>query len=682
MLQDKEAERILNRYQRAKEQRQKYNYKWAELDRFYRGDQYNNEKIPAWVPKPVTNFIHLVVTTKRAALSLENPSALLKPISAQDTENVMLLQKVLDWVWKKLNVRKVVRENIETATLLGTAIAHVYWDEKTGVKGRPQRVHPVTGQVLSGYYEGEIKVCEIDPACFFPDPNAYRLEDCQYVHIVEKKPRVWVEKYFGVKLEDFQNDQRVSGDIDIYERNRYTDTTGGENSLVDFHSHYEKYWNDATIKETRVVQKPIFNENGEIVDYHEVEEEHDTGEEIGGWNYKVTYVVGGKVVGSIDPLEPNMYPFAILYDYPQKQEFFGLSTASLILDNQKLINKVESIVAMIGTLLQNPQKIVYKASGINPQDAMKYSTAPGHVFVSNVDPRQAIQWQDVPQIPPSLLNIAEAAKQNIREITGLNEAYMGQSVGSLQTSAGVNSLIDRATMRDKDKMFDIELYIEQLTRLLLAFVVTKYTEERYIRVVEDPTKEQQTTKFLEFIGTDYRDLEYDIEVDVSGKAPISLMRQQQEAKERLNLQGQYSFNPRIITPQEYILATDQVDKHEIVARMNQEERMSNLKKLQTVAEMMNEAMLMGMPPDEIMKMADEHLTQLEQGTAPVSPFDPAGIDQIGQDNPLEKMGLDGSLPIGPMNPAGGTNPAGGMEQMQQAMANVERNPNAPKNFVP
>jgi hypothetical protein len=74
-------------------------------------------------------------------------------------------------------------------------------------------------------------------------------------------------------------------------------------------------------------------------------------------------------------------------------------------------------------------------------------------------PHKRLQYVDPPQIPQVLFNMLENAKANIREITGLSEAYMGQSVGSLQTSSGVNSLIDRSTMRDRDQMYDIELYM-------------------------------------------------------------------------------------------------------------------------------------------------------------------------------------------------------------------------------
>lgn len=592
------AKEIMMRLKKSKSAKDKLIKEWKELDEFYRGDQYKNMNTPPWVPKPVTNFIHLVVTTKRAALSAENPMAMIRPLSAQDIEPVSQLQKVYEWVWERTNARSILRDSIESSKLLGTGIAHVYWDEMTGVLGG-----------RGANYEGEIKMKEIDLMNFHIDPQAYRIEDASWIHVPEKRNKRWVEQQFNVSLtsEEAEKDNFGEGYARDYNND---DRHDKKSSVIDFHSHYEKYWNTEKV----MAEQPVMDEVlGQVVGTKQVE----TDEEIGGWNYKVTYMAGNKVLDTIDPLEPNMYPFAVLYDFKQRQEFFGKGTASLIIDNQKLINKVESIVAMIGTLLQNPQKLISKQSGINPEEAMKYSSAPGQVWMVNGPVDGAMKWQDVPQIPPSLMNLAEAAKQNIREITGMNEAYMGQSVGSLQTSSGVNSLIDRSTMRDRDQIYDIEQFVEQLTRLLVAFATTKYSEERYIRFIEDPSKPESTTKFMEFIGTNYRDIEYDIEVDVSARAPITQARKEAELDNLLQLQGQYNYKPAIIIPQEYIKGKNMVDADKIIDRMNKEEAQNQIEQLTQVASAMAEAMVGGVPPEEVMKMAETMLQQIESGVAAV-----------------------------------------------------------------
>lgn len=282
-------------------------------------------------------------------------------------------------------------------------------------------------------------------------------------------------------------------------------------------------------------------------------------------------------------------------------------------------------MAMIGTMLQNPQKLIKKGSGINPQKARDYSMAPGMVWVvnDNIPLSDAMQWQDVPQIPQALFNLAEAAKANIREITGLNEAYMGQSVGSLQTSSGVDSLIDRATLRDRDQMVEIEEYIEQLSRLIIAFITTYYVDERYMKIIEDPMRPNDAT-FKEFIGRQYADIEFDFHIDVSGKAPITYMRRQQEAKELLNLQGQYAFDPPLIKPQEFMHLSDFTNKRDIIDRMNKDEQFNMVQKLTTALQMSQEAMASGLDPAQAAQMAVQQVMQMQAGQAPVDPFNPSG----------------------------------------------------------
>lgn len=634
----KNVKKILQRLDKSKKHKQPYVKPWDELDQFYRGDQYKGSKLPEWVPKPVTNYIHLVVTTKRASMAGDNPMATLRPLGPDDVNAIVHMQKIYEWVWKRIKARAVVRDNIETSRLLGTGIAHVYWDENTGVQGGN-----------GAMFEGEIRVKEVDPMNFHVDPNAYRLEDAAWVHVTEKRSRSWVESEFGISLEDIGSQKDNYGEK--YTRDYYSDSedeSSKNDGQIDFHAHYERYWNTEKVKEEQPVVDMIPDpETGAVIEQETGETmEVETDEEVGGWNYKVTYIAGTKEVGKIDPLEPNMYPFAVLYDIKQRQEFWGRSVASLILDNQKLINKVEGIIAMIGTLLQNPQKIISRASGINPEEAVKYGTAPGHAFVAEGNIDLAMKWQTPPQIPPSLLNLVEMAKENIREVTGMNEAYMGQNVGSLQTSSGVNSLIDRATMRDRDEMFEIEAYVEQLTRIVLGFVTTKYTDERFIRIIEDPNNPEESTKFMEFVGADYADIEYDLEVDVSAHAPISQARREAELTELMQLQGQYNYNPKIITPQEFVRGKRMVDATTIIERMNREEMMNKIEMLTQVSQMMSEALMNGIPQEEVLQMAEQQIRGIESGEIPMDPNAEAlGGGGIGSaaDNSGQMQAMQGSL---------------------------------------
>jgi hypothetical protein len=563
---DKQADIILGKLRKSRSKREARETVWHELDAFDRNEQWDIQSAPTWLPKPVTNFIHLVKYTKRAALAVENPTGKLRAMSPEGVERVNRLDRGFQYVWERIKARKVVRENVETKILLGTAIAHVHWDEyKEGKMGST-----ILGD--KGYrYEGEICVKEIDPASFYPDPNAFSLEECAFIGIKERKPLDWIKKhpkFKGANLENMESKNDPAERGEIYNRDYTTETTG----LIDFISFYEKEPNEE-----------------------------------GGFNYKVTYLAGDKILHT-QPLKPNRYPFALLHDFKQRQDFWAMSTCEFILDNQKIINKVESIITMIGTLMQNPQKVVNKQSGIDPKEVAMYGMAPGHTFVSNMDAKQAISYVEPPQIPTVLFNLLESAKNNIREITGLTEAYMGQAVGSLQTSGGVQSLIERSTMRDRDQMYDLEMYIEQLSTLIIDFMVTYYETERQIRIMGEGPDDYT---FEPFLGTDFADTEYDMFIDVSSKAPMTRVREQQEAKELLNMQGQYGFPVPVITPQEALNMMDFAKKDEILKRMNMDEMRNKTDEALQVANFIAEAQAQGLPPEQIQEMAVEMFNQLE-----------------------------------------------------------------------
>ena len=570
MADQNRANIIMQRFQRAKNKRRDREKKWQELDAFDRNEQWDLEKMPNWIPKPVTNYIHIVKYTKRAALSVDNPVAKLRPVSPEGEEKVKMLNKAFEFVWDRIKARKVVRENIADAKLLGDAIAYVYWDENaegrlgTTVQGDP------------GYqYEGEIRIKSLDIASFYPDPDAFDIEDCRFIHIVERKPLEWLKKNpkFGHKINEkmLSTNENPADRGEIYLRDY---TTESEN-IVDFHSHYEKIPNDE-----------------------------------GGFTYKVTYLVGNQIVHEQN-LRPNRYPFVRLSDYRQRHSFWSMSTCEYILDNQRIINKVESIITMIGTMMQNPQRVVTRSSRIDPKEMSIYGNVPGMTWVTDdPDPNRSVAYIYPPNIPPVLFSLLETAKNNIREITGITEAYLGQTVGSLQTSSGVQSLIERATLRDRDQMYDIELYIEELTRLILDFMIEYYDTPRMIRI--SGTKPDEYA-FEWFKGTDYADVDYDIYVDVSAKAPVTRLREAQEARELLALQGQYGgqFGTSIITPQEAIEKMDITDKDKIIQRMNMEELRNKTEEAMQVAQMMMEALQGGVPPEEVMQMGMAMFQQME-----------------------------------------------------------------------
>jgi hypothetical protein len=152
---------------------------------------------------------------------------------------------------------------------------------------------------------------------------------------------------------------------------------------------------------------------------------------------------------------------------------------------------------------------------------------------------------------------------------GMNEAYQGNSVGSLTTSTGVNDLIDRATIRDRDKSKQIDKFVEDLSNIIVKFIIVYWQETRPIMTRMQNGKAQ----FDEWEPLDPKvidNLEWRVHSDVFAKAPVTQASKSQQADNLMQMQGQFQFDPPIITPEEWIELKDFPNKEDILARMQQD----------------------------------------------------------------------------------------------------------------
>jgi hypothetical protein len=94
------------------------------------------------------------------------------------------------------------------------------------------------------------------------------------------------------------------------------------------------------------------------------------------------------------------------------------------------------------------------------------------------------------------------------------------------------------------------------------------------------------------------------------------MKQQQDAKEMLNMQGQYGnvFPTPIIKPQEFINAMDWSNKDEIIQRMNVDEMKNKEEQLSQILQQSFDMLAQGAAPQEVQQAAIDQLNEMEQGS--------------------------------------------------------------------
>lgn len=572
---------------------------WRILDLFDRGQQWENANLAPWVPKPVTNFIRYFRTLKRANLASAIPTSQFYSEHPADVETVKNLQKAYEHVWHVEKVDRTVRRCIDRALLQGTSIAYVYNDDAF-VGGKYYGEEDPDNHL----YVGKVCVKRVPVGNFFPDPNAYSLDECKYIEITEVLPLQEVKntpaykKYAGKKLEDITSadldfDTDASGDF--YQRKTtklntsLTNVKGDE--LVTVHCHWERYKND----------------NGK-------------------WQVDVSYYLRNSdfFLLRIEDVKPSEYPFAILYDEEEENDFWGRSICQDVIDNIKIVNRIAQTSTIIATLHQNPQKVVWKESGINAQEMAKTGNLAGKTWTSNVPANQAVTHIQPPEISRSLLEVEDRLKNDMREIVGVTEAYTGNSVGSLTTSTGVNSLIERASVRDKDKMIQIDDFVERISYLIILNVMYNWDRVRPIMTIEKNGEPRYALyEPLDPITMD--NLELRVRSNVYAKAPITQESKRQQADKLMQLQGQFQFNPPLITPEEWLQFQDFDMQDEIMKRMEEDRKKAEQNSVDNLARqalqlgvavksMLDQGLTMEQAQVEAMKMAQQMMQQQEEGT--------------------------------------------------------------------
>ncbi len=568
--------------------------RWQMLDMFDRGDQWNSSSIPPWVPKPVTNYIRYVRTLKRANLASSIPKATFYPEYVEDKETVEKLQKGYDYVWETQKVPRTIRRSVDRALLQGTGIAYVYYDDSE-VIGK----YYAENDYRNRLYQGEIKVERIANPRFLIDPDAKCLEEAKWIDTPEmlslnqvKENQAFrkyceeqgtLKKLDNLTTDQLERDEQTSGEIFDRENN----VTDGDQAIqgdemVTLHIHWERY-------------------------------KHE-----GKWRLDVTYFLVNCdfELLRIEDYKPSEFPFAVLYDEEEEEEFWGSATAMDILENQKIVNKLQQTASIIGVLHQNPQKIVFRESGINAQELARTGTLPGKVWTSNVPGEQAITTIKPMDIPRGLFDLDDRTQQNIREMVGVNEAYTGQSVGSLTTSTGVDSLIERATIRDKDKMLQIDDFVERISYLIVLNIIHNWKEERPITTIQ-PNGEPQFDQFEPVDELTAENLRFRVRSNVYAKSPMTQASRRQQADKLLQTQGQFQFNPPVITPEEWIKMQEFDDMADILKRMEADRERMEAEKAQDmagqitqIAQHISELISQGVPMEQAVQQAEQAAQEL------------------------------------------------------------------------
>ena len=289
-----------------------------------------------------------------------------------------------------------------------------------------------------------------------------------------------------------------------------------------------------------------------------------------------------------------MFPFAILYCNEPAGDLVGASEPAKAFTSAFTYNLLNSIYATHAYKAQRPPRFVNAGSGINLRQFAKYGNDADKTFIVNGDATQAVHYAQFPQLPPELLQVKQDLGRDIKDCSGVDEMYAGKNTGSIQTTGGMDAMLESTSQRDNQKIFLYEEYTKRLTELVVNNLVAFGDKRTY--TVTDPITQQVKTVTFDFPKID-DDIRFRYTLDIQTYLPRNKTRLAAVANMLLEKQAQYQPDPEIITVEEWLLMQDIPFKDMIYKRMGIQRNTRITEQVAMTLEMFATLVDGGMEPD-------------------------------------------------------------------------------------
>ena len=554
-----------------------------------------NRKIPNFMQTPTHNPITIIKEATKASVMPTEYSGEFKALSMDVKELADTANKYFQMKWEAANMNEVNNECADYAYLHGTSGVLMGWNNNI-----------VDSNDVTNYFNPakhiQFQAKAYHPSNVFPDPGASTVEEMRYLFLVERKTKDFLRSIprFQQSLYLIENSNDAVGNINpnyILDKSKTA-----SNDIVSFITCYKKVM--------RQKQDPV------------------SGLTTLSPSVDIIYLAGRNVLDVEKDIQPNCIPFIPLYDEKVPNNFWGVSKCYKVLSLYLTLVQVDSIEATGYFKNQNPAEFINSLAGLNVADYQNKRDNPDKAFTVNCDPKLVQAYAQRPDLPKTLNGFRIYLLDAIRQISGVDAAYLGQSYGSIQTTGGIQQAVDRATMRDTNRIKSIDKFIRKEIELMTQFFIVHGQQEKFYVPNPDKSSEQPG----EELTFDPLDLikHQSICIDVSNAAPRSNQSYEDAAMKLMELQMKYMpathGYPDFITPEELIqwLNIPKPQQRLLIDRMKRQMQTMKLEEYTAVLTAIGTLTQGGMPVEDALM---EVVKQMESALGQIPAANPNNVPQ-------------------------------------------------------
>ena len=531
-------------------------------------------RFPKYQLTPDSNWVNYIKENLVASIYTTGRYAQLMPKSDEDISFVVEFNSALDTIWDNIKAEYYQFLAGERAALLNIGITQVGWDKT------------LIGGTKNHWYQGDIKFKNIDPMKFRRDPDADTFDNAEFCYYYDDYSLAVIKakELYRARLAEIE---KAIGTLD------------NTNSLT-----------EAITPATDRQNKSTTSSNYHRVTYFYTVYNDDSEKE--GYKIAEIHLLDDEYVLYCNKdLKPRMLPFAILYCNEPAGDIVGTSEPAKQFQSNLAYNLLNSIYATHAYKAQRPPRFVNADSGINLRQFAKYGNDADKTFIVRGDATTAVHYAQFPQLPPELLQVKQDLGRDIKECSGIDEMYAGKNTGSIQTTGGMDTLMEATSQRDNQKLLLYEEYTKRLTELVVNNLVQFGDKRSY--TVTDPITQKTKMVTFDFPKID-DDIRFRYSLDIDTYLPRNKARLAMIANMLLEKQAQYKPDPEIITVEEWLLMQDIPFKDMIFKRMGIQRNTRITEQVAQTLEMFATLVEGGVEPDLAVEQVANQLQADQQMT--------------------------------------------------------------------
>ena len=459
---------------------------------FYEGRQWGRKVTDRtkMLPRPVTNFVRMIVNNKMSAMN-NKPCRITYEADSQENDSIEFTQ-FSDYQFKEMGAESVYREAIYNGAIKGTYLFHVYWDAQA--KGKKGKV------------TGALRMESLDPRnVIFCDPSQKDEQKQKYIIISTREE---VEAIRSTLPKGIDKKLIVADDEDVKKSNNKTEQDGTEMCTVlvkyfkiDGEVYCEKSVRGTVIRdafplrpEYEKVHEQIFGKKVDEANGDTPDNTSDTEEE-----------------PLFSAYTPTMYPLAVGQYIPREDCIYGISEVEGLIPNQRCFNFSQAL-QLLQAQNESWSKWVVKPNALGNQ---KITNEPGQIIVDNSTAGDGIKRVAGGAFNSAVFTLTDNLLSYTRTVVGATEVMNGESISANMSGAAIAQLQSQAQLPNEENRKAFWRVLEKVGRIAEQFYRMYYYDDTEYKVRKSNESGAMTMENAVFSAKKYNNTEFTVVAKVT-----------------------------------------------------------------------------------------------------------------------------------------------------------------------